>query len=59
MAEGFRYRKKYKQLPGKPNIVFTKYKIAVFCDSEFFHGKDFVDLKKWRSPVIRTSGLLK
>lgn len=37
---------KYKQLSGKPNIVLTKYKIAVFCDSEFFHGKDFVDLKK-------------
>ncbi|SCY25675.1 T/G mismatch-specific endonuclease [Lachnospiraceae bacterium XBB2008] len=40
-AEGYRYRKNYKELPGKPDIVLTKYKIAVFCDSEFFHGKDW------------------
>lgn len=42
---GFRYRKNYKELPGKPDIVFTQYKIAVFCDSEFFHGKDWEVLK--------------
>lgn len=35
---GYRYRKNYKDLPGKPDIVFTQYKIAIFCDSEFFHG---------------------
>lgn len=39
--QGYRYRKNYKFLPGKPDIVLTKYKIAVFCDSEFFHGKDW------------------
>ena len=39
-ARGFRYRKNYAALPGKPDIALTKYKIAVFCDSEFFHGKD-------------------
>ena len=44
--KGYRYRKNYKKLPGKPDIVFTKYKIAVFCDSEFFHGKDWDKLKK-------------
>ena len=43
---GYRYRKNYKKLPGKPDIVLTKYKIAIFCDSEFFHGKDFEELKK-------------
>ena len=37
---GYRYRKNYKLLPGSPDIVLTKYKIAIFCDSEFFHGKD-------------------
>ena len=42
---GFRYRKNYTKLPGKPDIAITKYKIAVFCDSEFFHGKDWDDLK--------------
>lgn len=43
--KGFRYRKNDKRLPGKPDIVLTKYKIAVFCDSEFFHGKDWEVLK--------------
>ena len=42
---GIRYRKNYKKLPGKPDIAITKYKIAVFCDSEFFHGKDWEVLK--------------
>lgn len=41
--KGYRYRKNYKKLPGKPDIALTKFKIAVFCDSEFFHGKDWDD----------------
>ena len=45
--KGYRYRKNYKDLPGKPDIAITKYKIAIFCDSEFFHGKDWQeDLEK-------------
>ena len=43
--KGYRYRKNYKELPGRPDIALTKYKIAVFCDSEFFHGKDW-EIKK-------------
>ena len=43
--KGYRYRKNYCLLPGKPDIVLTKYKIAIFCDSEFFHGKDWEVLK--------------
>lgn len=43
--KGYGYRKNYKELPGKPDIVLTKYKIAIFCDSEFFHGKDWEVLK--------------
>lgn len=39
--EGIRYRKNYKKLPGKPDIAITKYKIAVFCDSDFWHGYDW------------------
>lgn len=39
--KGYRYRKNYKELPGKPDVVLTKYKIAIFCDGEFFHGKDW------------------
>lgn len=43
--KGYRYRKNYKKLPGSPDIALTKYKIAIFCDSEFFHGKDWESLK--------------
>lgn len=39
--EGIRYRKNYKKLPGKPDIAITKYRIAVFCDSDFWHGYDW------------------
>lgn len=43
--KGYRYRKNYTELPGKPDIALTKYKIAIFCDGEFFHGKDWEILK--------------
>ena len=43
--KGYRYRKNLRTLPGSPDIVLTKYKIAIFCDSEFFHGKDWEVLK--------------
>ena len=43
--KGYRYRKNCKMLPGHPDIVLTKYKIAIFCDGEFFHGKDWEVLK--------------
>lgn len=43
--KGYRYRKNYRELPGKPDIVLTKYRIAIFCDSEFFHGKDWEQLE--------------
>lgn len=38
---GYRYRKNFNALPGSPDIVLTKYKIVIFCDGEFFHGKDW------------------
>ena len=38
---GVRYRKNYKKLIGKPDIALTKYKIAVFCDSDYWHGYDW------------------
>lgn len=43
--KGIRYRKNYKGLPGRPDIAVTKYKIAIFVDSEFFHGKDWEEKK--------------
>ena len=35
---GFRYRKNYTKIKGKPDIVFVKQKIAIFIDGEFWHG---------------------
>ncbi|MGK4566457.1 very short patch repair endonuclease [Flavobacterium sp. 3HN19-14] len=38
---GHRYRKHNKGIFGTPDLAFKKYKIAIFVDSEFFHGKDW------------------
>lgn len=42
---GFRYRKNYKDVYGKPDICFKSKKIAIFCDSEFWHGKQLLEGK--------------
>lgn len=44
-ACGLRYRANDKTVFGKPDIVFKRKKIAVFIDSEFWHGKDFLENK--------------
>lgn len=41
-----RYRKNYNKLPGKPDIVITKSKIAIFIDGEFWHGYNWEDKKQ-------------
>lgn len=41
-SRGLRYRTNDKSVFGKPDIVFKRRKIAVFVDSEFWHGKDFL-----------------
>lgn len=38
---GLRYRKNNKTIFGKPDFSFKKYKIVVFVDGEFWHGKDW------------------
>ena len=38
---GYRYRKNNRTIFGKPDLTFKKLKIAIFVDSEFFHGKDW------------------
>lgn len=43
---GLRYRKNSKFVYGKPDIVFIRKKVAVFCDSEFFHGYDWENKNK-------------
>lgn len=42
---GYRYRLNYKKLPGSPDIVLTRYNLAIFVDGEFWHGKDFINRK--------------
>ena len=45
-AKGYRYRINVKGLPGKPDIVFRKYKVVIFVDGEFWHGYDWDEKKK-------------
>ena len=45
-SRGIRYRKNSTKIFGKPDIVFIGKKIAIFCDSEFWHGYDWEERKK-------------
>lgn len=38
---GLRYRKNVSKLPGKPDLVFIRAKLAVFCDGDFWHGHNW------------------
>lgn len=38
---GLRFRKNVRDLPGKPDIVFRKQRVAVFCDGDFWHGRNW------------------
>ena len=40
-SRGLRYRKNVKNIEGKPDIAFIGKRVAVFCDSEFWHGFDW------------------
>ncbi|MGD9561951.1 MAG: very short patch repair endonuclease [Pyrinomonadaceae bacterium] len=40
-ARGHRYRKNDKKVFGRPDLTFKRHKLAIFVDSEFFHGKDW------------------
>lgn len=44
-SRGLRYRKNCKDIIGKPDIVFIGKKVAVFCDSEFWHGYNWEEQK--------------
>jgi len=41
---GLRFRKNLAALPGKPDIVFTKARLAIFCDGDFWHGRNWREL---------------
>ena len=64
--ENLRYRVNYKKLPGKPDIVFIKCHVVVFCDGDFWHGHNWAirglsSLEEelsgysefWRSKILR------
>lgn len=42
---GVRYRKNCRDILGTPDIAIKKYKIAVFCDGDFWHGKEYHGVK--------------
>ena len=45
-SRGYRYRIHDKKLLGKPDIVLKKYRLIIFCDSDFWHGYEFGNIKK-------------
>lgn len=49
---GYRYRKNDKSVIGKPDLTFRRFKVAIFVDSEYFHGKDW-DKEKYRIKTNR------
>ena len=42
---GLRFRKNVSTLPGKPDIVFSTERVAVFCDGDFWHGRHWTKNK--------------
>jgi DNA mismatch endonuclease, patch repair protein len=56
---GLRFRKHVRELPGKPDVVFPKAKVAVFIDGDFWHGYRFPLWKSqlpdfWKTKIERT-----
>ena len=37
---GLRYRVHYPGLPGRPDILFPPQRLVIFCDGDFWHGRD-------------------
>lgn len=52
-AAGIRYRLHRKDLPGKPDIVISKARLAIFIDGDFWHGYKFVQWKNKLAPYWR------
>ena len=46
---GLRYRKNCKDIFGNPDFCFKGKKIVIFCDSEFWHGKKFLEGEKFKT----------
>ena len=54
---GVRFRKNVKSIGGTPDIVIKKYHLVVFCDGDFWHGKDLHSIKShkkfWNQKIKR------
>lgn len=48
---GFRYRINDNSVFGKPDIVFRRQKVAVFCDSEFWHGRKYLSGERFKTNI--------
>ena len=46
---GVRFRKNVKSILGTPDIAIKKYHLVVFCDGDFWHGKDYHNIKQTES----------
>jgi DNA mismatch endonuclease (patch repair protein) len=44
--EGARFTTNAAQITGKPDIVFRPVRVAVFCDGDFWHGRDWIHRKR-------------
>lgn len=57
-SRGLRFRKHVSDLPGKPDVVFARARVAVFIDGDFWHGYKFDSWqhkmsKLWREKISR------
>jgi len=58
-GRGWRYRRNFALLPGKPDFVFTKARVVVFVDGDFWHGWRYPQWKHklssdyWRTKIER------
>ncbi|MGB8656488.1 MAG: very short patch repair endonuclease [Candidatus Zixiibacteriota bacterium] len=43
---GMHFRINDLSIPGKPDLTFPRYKVAIFCDGDFWHGRDWRQLRK-------------
>ena len=52
---GLRFRLKTEHLPGRPDLIFPGARAAIFCDGDFWHGRDWENL---RSALARRANSL-
>ena len=57
-AVGLRFRRHRRDLPGRPDFALVGHRVAIFCDGEFWHGRDYPSLRRklnawWRAKIER------